>query len=345
MLSYFSKDVGIDLGTANSLIYLKGRGVVVNQPSVAAINAKTGQLVAIGDEAKKMLSRTPPHINVIRPLVNGVISDFEVTQELLKQLFKLSSPANFFNYRLAVIGVPSNLTEVERKSVEDAAIGAGANKAYVIEEAVAATLGAGLPIDQPTSTMVIDIGGGTTNIAIISMGGAVVSKTLKIAGDHFNQDIINFIKEEFKLVIGEPTAEEIKIAVGSALPLDEKLELAIRGRDLASGLPREIVVKNNQIRIALSRSLRYIIEGAKEIIEIAPPELVGDIYKNGIYLCGGGSQLRGLDQLIGRELSVSARLIEDPLTCVARGIGVVVEDFTRHKKFLGSSLQPREINL
>ena len=343
--NYFSKDVGVDLGTANTLIYVKGEGITVNQPSVVAVNVKTGKIFSVGDEAKKMQSRTPPHINVVRPLINGVISDYEVAEELLRQFLKTAAGSGFSNYRSAVIGVPSNLTEVERKSVEDAAIGAGANKAYIIEEAVAATLGAGLPINEPTSNMVIDIGGGTADIAIISLGGAVVSKTLKIAGDHFNQDIINFIRDEFKLIIGEPTAEEVKIAVGSVLPLDEKLELAIRGRDMGSGLPREIIIKSSQARAAIARSLRQIIEAAKEVIEVAPPELAGDIYKNGIYLCGGGSQLRGLDVLVGRELAVNCRIINEPLTCVVRGLGIVVENFEAHKKFLENPHRPREINL
>ena len=347
LFDYFSNDIGIDLGTANSLIYVKGRGIVVNEPSIAAVNNKTSEILAVGHEAKKMLSRTPPHINVVRPLVNGVISDFEVTQDLLRRYLRMGGGgrAKFLNYRMAVLGVPSNLTEVERKSVEDAAIGAGVNRAYVIEETVAATLGAGLPIDMPTSNMVVDIGGGTTDIAIISMGGAVVSKSLKIAGDKFNQDIINFVRDEFKLMIGEPTAEEIKIAVGSALPLDEKLEIAVRGRDLSTGLPREVIVKNNHARAALARSLRQIVDAVKEVIEIAPPELVGDIYKNGVYLCGGGSLLRGIDVLIAKELSVAARIIDDPLTCVARGIGIVVENFEKHKQLLDNPLRPKDISL
>lgn len=343
--NFFSKDVGIDLGTANSLIYLKDRGIVVNQPTVAAVHTKTGQVVAIGHEAKKMLSRTPPHINVIRPLINGVISDFEVTEEILRQFLRLAGGSKLLNYRVAVVGVPSNLTEVERKSVEDAAIGAGANRAVIIEEAVAATLGAGLPINEPTSNMVIDIGGGTADIAIISMGGTVVSRSLKIAGDHFNNDIINFVRDEFKLVIGEPTAEEVKIAIGSVLPLEEKLEMAIRGRDLASGLPREIIVKSSQIRAALGKSLRQILDAIKGVIEIAPPELAGDIYKNGVYLSGGGSQLRGMAQLVSRELSVKCSMIDDPLTCVARGIGMVVQDLDHFKSYLENPLRPKEITL
>lgn len=343
--NYFSKDIGVDIGTANSLIYLRGKGIVINQPSIAAINAKTMSVLAVGDDAKKMLSRTPPHINVVRPLVNGVISDFEVTQEILKHLFRLSGANPLFGFRLAVLGVPSNLTEVERKSVEDAAIGAGVRRAYIIEETVAAVLGAGLPINEPTSNMIVDVGGGTTDIAIISLGGSVVSRSLKIAGDHFNQDIINFVRDEFKLLIGEPTAEEIKITVGSAVPLDEKLEIAVRGRDLASGLPREIIVKNNHARASLTRSLKYITDAIREVIEIAPPELVGDVYKNGVHLCGGGGLLRGIDELISKELSVHCHIIEEPLTCVVRGIGKVVESLEAHRVFLDNPVRPREINL
>src|SRR3989344_3425749 len=340
--NYFSKDVGVDLGTANTLIYVKGEGIIVNQPSVVAVNVKTGKIFSVGDEAKKMQSRTPPHINVVKPLINGVISDYEVTEELLRQFLKTAAGSGFSNYRSAVIGVPSNLTEVERKSVEDAAIGAGVRRAYIIEETVAATLGAGLPINDPTSNMIVDIGGGTTDIAIISLGGSVVARSLKIAGDHFNQDIINFVRDEFKLLIGEPTAEDIKIAVGSAVPLNEKLEIFVRGRDLVSGLPREITIKNTHARAALSRSLKYIVDAIKEVIEVAPPELVGDVYKNGIYLCGGGSLLRGIDQLIAKELSVQCYVIDEPLTCVVRGIGKVVENLEEHRRFLDNPVRPRE---
>lgn len=345
IFNYFTKDIGIDLGTANSLVYLKGEGIIVNEPSVAAVNNKTSQVLAIGEEAKKMLGRTPNHITVIRPLVNGVISDFEMTQEMLRHFFKKISNNPVFSYYRAVIGIPPNLTEVERKSVEDAAITAGAGKAYLIEAPIAAALGARLPINEPTASMIIDIGGGTTDIAIISMGGTVTAKSLKIAGDKFNDDIIKFIRDEFKLVIGEPTAEELKITVGSAAPLDEKLELAIRGRDMATGLPREIVVKSSQIRTALSRSLRSIIEAVKETIEIAPPELVGDILRQGIYLCGGGSLLKGIDQLIEKEISVTANIVDDPLTCVVRGTGIAAENIPEYSQIFATALKPMDINI
>ena len=342
---YFKKDIGIDLGTANSLVYIKGRGIVINEPSVAAVNNKTGQVLAIGEEAKKMIGRTPNHISVIRPLVNAVISDFEMARELLRHFLKKVNRNQIFSYCRVVIGIPTNLTEVERKSVEDAVISAGAAKAYLIEEPMAAALGARLPINEPISNMVVDIGGGTSEIAVISMGGIVTARSLKIAGDKLNDDIVKFVRDEFKLIIGEPTAEELKITIGSAIPIEERLELAVRGRDVSTGLPREILVKGNHVRIAMSRSLRLIIEAVKETIEIAPPELVGDILKTGIHLCGGGSLLRGIDQLIEKEISVKASIIEDALTCVVRGTGIASENIPEHSKFFVNILKPREINI
>lgn len=333
------------MGTANSLVYIKNKGIVINEPSIAAVNNKTGQIVAIGDEAKKMLGRTPAHISIIKPLVNGVISDFDMAQEMLRHFFKRATDNRPFGYYRAVIGIPPNLTEVERKSVEDAAMNAGAAKAFLIEEPVAAALGSRLPIDEPGATMVVDVGGGTTDIAIISMGGTVISKSLKMAGDKFNEDIIKFIRDEFKLFIGEPTAEELKIAVGSAVPLDERLEIAIRGRDMSSGLPREVIVKNTQIRAAITRSLRSIVEAVKEIIEKTPPELAGDIYKRGIYLCGGGSLLRGLNQLLEKELLVPVYVVDDPLTSVARGTGIIAENFEKYNAFFVTALKPLDINI
>ncbi len=347
ILDSFFKDVGIDLGTANTLIYLKHQGIIVNEPSVAAINNKTNQILAVGEDAKRMLGRTPAHINVIRPLVNGVISNFEMTQEMLRQFLRRLQGSGFSisGYRRAVLAIPDNLTEVERKSVEDATMNAGCSRVYLIEEPVAAALGAGLPIDLPVASLIVDIGGGTTDVAVISMGGTVVSRTLKIAGDKFNEDIIRFVRDEFKLLIGEPTAEYAKIAVGSAIPLDEKLEVPIRGRDLSSGLPREAIIKNSHVRMALGKSLRTIVDAVLEVIEATPPELVGDMLKQGIYLCGGGALLRGLDQLIERETAVRAQVAEDPLTCVARGLGRIVDDFDHHREILDNPLKPIQINL
>ena len=345
MFYYFGKSIGIDLGTANTLVYLTGRGIVVNEPSIAAVNVKTGQVLAIGLEAKKMLGRTPGHINVIRPLVNGVISDFEMTQEVMRHFLRRAGGAPFFSYNRAIVGVPSNLTEVERKSVEDAVIGAGVRHAYLIEESLAAAIGARLPIHEPTANMIVDIGGGTTEIAVISMGGTVTAKSLKVAGDKLNEDIIRFIRDEFRLVIGEPTAEELKINIGSVIQLPEKTDLLVRGRDLTTGLPKEVAVKDFQIRAALVRSVKMVIEAIREVIEAAPPELAGDILRHGIHLCGGGSLLRGLDQLIAKELDIRTVVVDDPLTCVVRGTGVAVEQFEQYSPVLNHPIIPRDIRV
>jgi rod shape-determining protein MreB len=345
LLDYFIKDIGIDLGTVNSLVYVKDRGIIINEPSVVAVNNKTGQVLAIGGEAKKMIGRTPTHISVIKPLVNAVISDFEITKEILRHFLKRVNNNRIFNYCRVIIGIPTNLTEVERKSVEDAAISAGAAKAYLIEEPIAAALGARLPIDEPIASMIVDIGGGTTEIAVISMAGIVTAKSLKIAGDKLSEDIIKFSRDEFKLVIGEPTAEELKTTIGSAIPLEERLDLAVRGRDMTTGLPKEVIVKSGQIRTAISRSLRSIIEAIKETIEMTPPELVGDILRQGVHLCGGGSLLRGIDQLIEREISVKATIIDDALTCVVRGTGIIAENIPQHSRLFANTLKPMEINI
>jgi rod shape-determining protein MreB len=341
----FFEDIGIDLGTANCLIYVKGKGVLINEPSVAALNIKTNQILAVGHEAKKMLGRTPFHINVIRPLVGGVISDFEMTREMIHSFLKRLNEQNIgrFGFRKAILSIPNNLTEVERKSVEDAALSAGCSKVFLIESPVAAALGAGLLIEEPQASLIVDIGGGTTDIAVISMSGIVVSKTLKIAGDKINEEIIRFMRDEFKLIIGDLTAENIKISVGSALPLDERLEIAVRGRDLTSGLPKEIIIKNSQIRIVLARLLKIIVESITDVIEETPPELVGDVLDRGIFLCGGGALIRGLDEAIKKEIGVETRIVEEPLTCVIRGIGKIVDDFEKYKNVLNLSSQ-RQIN-
>lgn len=345
LFNSFYKDVGIDLGTANSLLYVKGKGIIISEPSLAAVNNKTGRVLAIGEEAKKMVGRTPSHITVVRPLINGVISDFDMTQEILRYFFRKANKSRMMGYYRAVIGVPSNLTEVERKSVEDAVVSAGALKSFIIEEPIAAALGARLPIDEPTANMIVDIGGGTTEIAIISMGGTVTARSLKIAGDRLTEDVIRFIREECKLAIGEPSAEELKMRIGSAVPVDERLEMAIRGRDMATGLPREILIKGSFVRQAIHRSLRLITEAIKEAIEIAPPELVGDVLKQGIYLCGGGSLLRGMDQLIEKETSVRVSVVDDPLTCVVRGAGIAAENIDEYSRVFTTSLRPMEINV
>jgi rod shape-determining protein MreB len=339
------KDVGIDLGTANSLVYLRDTGLVINEPSVVAVNNKTSQILAVGEEAKKMLGRTPSHISVIRPLTGGVVSDFDMAQEIVRQFLRRLRGQTGFGFRRGVVAIPDNLTEVERKSAEDAMLNAGCAKAYLIEAPVAAAIGAGLPIGLPTASLIVDIGGGTTDIAVISMGGTVVSKTLKIAGDKLNDDITKFVRDEFKLLIGEATAEGAKIAVGSALPHDERLEIPIRGRDISTGLPREVVLKNSQARMALSKSLRAMMDAIREAVEETPPELVGDMLERGVTLCGGGALLRGLDELVRKEIGVSAEIAEDPLTCTVRGLGKIVDDFERHGVFFDNPLKPLTINL
>lgn len=345
ILDYFFKDIGVDLGTTNSLIYLRDRGLVVNEPTVVALNQKTSQILAVGEEARKMLGRTPSHVSVVRPLVGGVISDFEMTEELLRQFLRRVSKGSLFSYRRGILAIPNNVTEVERKSVEDAAMRAGCAKVYLVESPVAAALGAGLPIDLPTASLIVDVGGGTTDIAVISMGGTVTSKTLKVAGDRLNDDIIHFVRDEFKLAIGEPTAEIAKIAAGSAIPLDERLEIPLRGRDFGTGLPKEVMVKSTHLRQALHKSLHAIVDAIHEVIELTPPELVGDMLQHGIFLCGGGALLRGLDTLIARETGVATEVVEDPLTCVARGLGYIVDNFERHRELLDNPLKPPVINL
>lgn len=343
---FFRHNIGIDLGTANTLIYVSGRGIVVNEPTAVAINNKTNKVVAVGHEAKAMLGRTPLHMSVVRPLNGGVISDFEMAQEILRQFLKrLAKGSTFAYYQNAVVGVPADLTEVERKSVEDAVIGAGVSQAYVIEAALAAALGARLPVSEPVANMIIDIGGGTTEIAIISMGGAVTMRSLKIGGDKFNDDIVKFVRDEFQLIIGEPTAEQIKIELGTALPVNEKLELSVSGRDLLTGLPKEVVLKDMHVRAAINKSLRSIVDTAKEVIETAPPELAGDLLKRGVYLCGGGSLLRGIDVLMSKELATNASVVDDPLTCAARGAGIAVENLEKYDYILNSPMRPRDIKL
>lgn len=340
----FFNDVGVDLGTANSVIYLRNRGIVINEPSVAAINNKTNQILAAGEEAKRMMGRTPSNISVIRPLVNGVISDFEMTRELLRQFLKRLG-GSVFSVRRAVVGIPNNLTEVERKSVEDAILNAGVSKVYLVESPIASALGAALPIGAPTASFIVDIGGGTTDIAVITMDGTVVSRTLKIAGDRFNEEIMRFVRDEFKLAIGEPTAEAIKIAAGSAVPWDERLELAVRGRDYSTGLPKEVMVKNTHVRAALAKPLRAIVDSIREVITSTPPELTGDMLKQGIYVCGGGALLRGIDQLIQKETAVTTTVVEDPLTCMPRGLGRIIDNFEHYKSILDNPLRPLIVNL
>jgi len=336
LLGKISKDVGIDLGTATTLVYVRGRGIVINEPSVVAINQKTGQVLAIGKEAKKMVGRTPAHISATRPLIEGVISDFEVTEQMLRYFIHKVHKDSFtiLPRPRVIIGIPSEITEVEKKAVRDAALSAGAREVYLVEEAMAAAIGARLPVQEALGNMIVDIGGGTADIAIISLGGIVASRTLKVAGDKLNQDIIDYARDDLKLVLGEKTAEDIKIAIGSAYDIGEALEASMRGRDLTTGLPKEIIVNSEQIRLALSSSIKQIVNAVKEAIEDTPPELVADIMNRGIVLVGGGSLLKGLDKLINKETKMPVKVIDDPLTAVARGAGVILEDLDKLSEVL-----------
>jgi len=330
-----SRDIGIDLGTANTLVYLRGKGVVINEPSVVAVNQKTGQVVAVGQQAKDMLGRTPGHIVAVRPLVDGVVSDFEVAEEMLSYLIhKAQGKDKPLLGPRVVIGVPSGITNVEIRAVRDAARNAGASEVYIIEEAFAGAVGARLPVHEPTGTMIVDIGGGTTDIALISLGGMVRSKNVRIAGDTLNQDIASYIRNEFKILIGERTAEEIKIAVGSVVKQPLPLQTTIRGRDLVSGLPREIVVTDTDVREAIGPSIASIIEAIKEVLENAPPEVVSDVMRRGIFVTGGGALLRGLSELLVAELKVPIHTVDDPLTTVVRGTGLVLEDVEKYRPVL-----------
>lgn len=324
----FSKDLGIDLGTANTLVYVRDKGIVINEPSVVALNTRTDQILAVGRAAKEMVGKTPPHIVTVRPLVKGIISDFEVTEKMLKYFIDKVHNDGFtiVPRPRVVIGVPLEITEVERKAVEDAAFSAGARKVHLVEEPMAAAIGARLPIEDAVGNMVVDIGGGTTEIAVISLGGIVTWKSISIAGDEMNKNIVQYAREVFNLLLGERVAEVIKMKIGSATELGTPLEMEMRGRDLLTGLPREIMVTDSQIRDAIAKSVRLIIEHIKATLEITPPELVADIYERGIVLAGGGALLRGLDRVIAQAAEIPVRITDDPLTAVVRGTGVILEN-------------------
>lgn len=331
----FSNDIGIDLGTANTLVYLKGHGIIINEPSVVVVNQKTGQIVAVGTEAKQMLGRTPGHLKAIRPIVDGVVSDFEVTEEMLSYLINKAEKISKKIIRpRVVIGVPTGITNVEIRAVEDAAISAGAREVYIVEEPMSAAVGIRLPVKEAMASVLIDIGGGTTDVAVISLSGVVRSKNIKVAGDLLNSNIINYMRDEFKLLIGERTAENIKIAIGNVLEGEESLESEVRGRDLVTGLPRQVIVTDGDIREAIMPSILYLLDGIKEVLETTPPELLSDIMSKGIILTGGGALLRGLDTMIHNSLKVPIYIAEDPLTAVARGAGVILDDFENYKEVL-----------
>ncbi len=324
------------MGTANTLVYVKGKGIVINEPSVVAINKKTGQILAIGKEAKKMVGKTPGHIVATRPLVDGVVSDFEVTEQMLKYFIDKVHRDSFtlFPRPRVVVGIPSDVTEVEKRAVIDATMNAGAREAYLIDEPMAAAIGARLPVQDAAGNMVVDIGGGTTDIAVISLGGVVVSRNLRVAGDEMNEDITRYCRDEFNLLIGEKTAEDLKIAIGSACPQKDKMQMPVRGRDLVTGLPKEIIINDGQVREALSRSIRIIVNNIRTTIEETPPELLADIMQRGIILAGGGSLVRGLDRLVADQAEMPVRMMEDPLTAVVRGTGIVLEDIEALREVL-----------
>ena len=332
----FKKLIGIDLGTDNTRIYLKGKGIGVVEPSIVAFNNRTNKVVAVGRRAKAMLSRTPDHITAMRPITHGVIADFDMAKEMIQTFLK--NQAFSWSWLTHVIGtVPTNLTEVERKSVVDLFKETGASNVYILEQPLAAAFSSHLNIYHPSANLIVDIGAGTADMAIISMNGIVASKRLKIAGDYFNNEITKGVRDELKLNIGELTAEDIKLAVGTAVPnTGERLEVAVRGRDVSSGLPREVTVKDTQVRAWLTDPLKNILESIKNLIEATPPELVGDIYENGVYICGGGSLLRGMDDLINKEIGVNVKVVDEPLTCVTRGSGIVTESFEEYEHLLNN---------
>ena len=339
----FKKYIGIDLGTDTTQIYLKGKGIVVDEPTIVAFNNRTNRIVAVGGQAKAMFSRTPSHITALRPIVHGVIADFDMAKEMIQVFLKNKAiPWSWFTH--VVASVPTNLTEVERKSVIDIMEEVGASKACLLEQPLAAAFSGRLDVEQPTAYLIVDIGAGTTDMAIISLNGIVISKRLKVAGDYFDQEIIRGIRDELKLNIGEPTAQEVKLTVGAAVSQNDRLEVVVRGRDIATGVPREVIVKDAQVRTWLAPPLKKITDALKDLIEATPPELVGDIHKNGIYICGGGSMLRGIDELIRQEIGVSVSVLDEPLTCVARGSGVVTEHFDRYRHLLDtfSTFEPQE---
>ncbi len=326
-LAFLGRDMAVDLGTANTLVYVRGRGIVLNEPSVVAINTTTGKIVAVGIEAKRMIGRTPGNVVAVRPLKDGVIADFDVTERMLRYFIQQIHRRSLFAKPRIIVAVPSGITGVEQRAVKEAGYQAGARRVYIVEEPMAAAIGAGLPVHQPTGNMVVDIGGGTTEVAIISMGGIVTSQSIRVAGDELDQAIISFAKKEYSLMLGERTAEEIKIAVGSACPVDEDCQAEIRGRDLVTGLPKTVVVTGEEIRRATEEPINAIVDAVKTTLDKCPPELSGDLMDRGIALTGGGALLRGMDDRLREETGMPIHLVDNALDSVALGTGKCVEDF------------------
>ncbi len=335
-MGLFSLDIGIDLGTANTLVYVRNKGIVINEPSWVVIDKKSRRPIAIGAEAKELAGRTPANIIAVRPIRDGVISEFEITQAMLEYFIAKAHEQSIVPIPRprVVVGIPSGVTEVEKRAVYDATIAAGARDAFLIEEPMAAALGAGLPVGEGRGSMIVDIGGGTTEMAIFSMGGIVASRSLRVAGDEMDLDILNYARNKYNLLIGERMAERVKIGIGSAYPLREEKTTTIRGRNLVSGLPESLEVSSIEIREAISQSVQTIVDSLKDILEEAPPEIISDLMENGICLAGGGSQLQGLTERLTDDLKVRVWLAEDSMTCVARGAGMILNDIETLKRFL-----------
>jgi len=327
LFGLFSHDLAIDLGTANTLVAIKDKGIVIREPSVVARHRKTKKVLAVGAEAKKMIGKTPQSIEALRPLRHGVISDFETTEEMIAYLLsKATSGSNKIFSPRVVVGVPSGITNVEIRAVRDATKNAGAGEVHIVEEPMASAIGMRLPVHEPVGNMVIDIGGGTSDIAIISLGGVVTSKNLRIAGDKFNADIVAYVRNQFKILIGDKTAEGIKTSIGSVLPTHAPLEASVKGRDLVTGLPKEVILTDTDIREALSQSVETLVEATREVLEATPPEILSDVMHRGIFLSGGGALIKGLAELLENELNIPVHIAADPLTAMARGTGIILED-------------------
>ena len=337
LFARLSRDMGIDLGTANTLVYVRGRGIVLREPSVVAIDRQHGKALAVGEEAKQMIGRTPGNITAIRPLLDGVIADFDVAEQMLKYFIKrVQERRGPFPPRM-IIGVPSGVTGVERRAVMDAAMQAGAREVFLIEEPMAAAIGAGLPVAEATGSMVVDIGGGTTEVAVIALGGIVISQSIRVAGDELSESVATYMKKVHNLSIGERTAEEIKIRLGSAYPRPDETSMEVRGLNLISGLPRTVTITSSEIREAMTEPVSAIVDAVRDTLERTPPELAADIIDRGIVLAGGGALLQGLDELISHETEVPVHIAEDPLSCVVLGTGKVLEEFQTLRRVLGDS--------
>jgi len=331
-MNIFSKDIGIDLGTSNTVVFLKGRGIVLREPTVIAVSKGSTEVLAVGEEAKRMLGRTPSDIIAIRPMKDGVIADFEITRTMLEYFISKAQGRKGLLRPRVVIGIPSGSTEVERRAVHEAALRAGAREVYLVDEPMAAAIGAGLPVAEPRGSMIVDIGGGTTEIAVISLGGIVTSKSIRIAGDEMDDAIIQYVKKEYNLLIGERTAEEVKIKIGSAYPLENELTIEIKGRDLLTGLPKTVEVNSSEIRGALQPVIMAIVDAVKSALEATPPELASDIVERGIILAGGGALLKGIDKILSQETEMPVFVADDPLSCVALGTGKILEEVSILKR-------------